>query len=169
MGVEASVGADELRTAYRNLARRLHPDRYLDAEPAAQALAARRMREVNEAWAVLGDPAARARYDLELRASLRGRSPAGGRGGPAPAVDPDPEEWSEDPDDDEDLVELSRAEAAFLRRGPVVLALVLALVIFIGTAYAGSRAVSNLPNPADPRPSLACVDTPREPCSSMGR
>ncbi|GIT46418.1 MAG: hypothetical protein Ct9H300mP12_10030 [Acidimicrobiales bacterium] len=61
LGVPASASPDELRDAYRGLARRLHPDRV--ADPAARRSAADRMAKVNEAWRVLGDPGRRAAYD----------------------------------------------------------------------------------------------------------
>jgi curved DNA-binding protein CbpA len=69
LGVPPSASADEIRTAYRNLARRLHPDRHRLRSPAEAALAERRMRDVNEAWRVLGDPDRRGRYDADRRAA----------------------------------------------------------------------------------------------------
>lgn len=45
---------------YRHLAKRYHPDR--DPSPEARL----RMTELNEAWATLGDPTKRARYDTSL-------------------------------------------------------------------------------------------------------
>jgi curved DNA-binding protein CbpA len=53
-------------TVYRKLARRYHPD----IDPSAEA--ARRMREINEAYATLRDPDKRRRYDQWL-ASRRDR------------------------------------------------------------------------------------------------
>ncbi len=58
LGVARSAPAAEVRRAYVELARRHHPDR--DGGDAAV------MRAVNEAWATLGDPEHRARYDREL-------------------------------------------------------------------------------------------------------
>jgi hypothetical protein len=59
LGVVRDASSAELRQAYLALARTHHPDRTGgDAE---------RMREINEAWAVLGDPGRRATYDLSLR------------------------------------------------------------------------------------------------------
>jgi curved DNA-binding protein len=57
LGVDRSASADEIRRAYRKLARRLHPD--VNKEPTAE----RRFKEVSEAYDVLGDPDKRARYD----------------------------------------------------------------------------------------------------------
>ncbi len=49
-----------LTVAYRHMAKRCHPD--VDPSPEAAA----RMAEVNEAYAVLGDPARRAAYDERI-------------------------------------------------------------------------------------------------------
>lgn len=69
LGVDRQAGGDSIRVAYRELAWRLHPDRQetpgasgglSDAE---RRVAERRMREVNEAFRVLGEPARRRAYD----------------------------------------------------------------------------------------------------------
>jgi curved DNA-binding protein len=62
LGVERGAAADEIKKAYRKLARRYHPD------VSAEADAAARMAEVNEANAVLSDPEKRAAYDALGRA-----------------------------------------------------------------------------------------------------
>ena len=56
LGVAPTASAEEIRAAYRRLARALHPDTHGGAEDAAMA-------SVNEAWHVLSDPARRAMYD----------------------------------------------------------------------------------------------------------
>ena len=58
LGVERSADAKALREAYRRLALKYHPDRNRD-DPAA----AERMKQVNEAYAVLSDPDKRTEYD----------------------------------------------------------------------------------------------------------
>ena len=55
---------EELRAAHRRAVRTLHPDSRDASLPAAEADAA--LRLVNEAWAVLGDPARRDAYDTAL-------------------------------------------------------------------------------------------------------
>lgn len=57
LGVEKTAPADEIKKAYRKLARKYHPD--VSKEPDAE----KRMKEVNEAYAVLSDPEKRAVYD----------------------------------------------------------------------------------------------------------
>ncbi len=57
LGADRSASAEEIKRAYRKLARKYHPDvsKAADAEL--------RMKEVNEAYAVLSDPERRAAYD----------------------------------------------------------------------------------------------------------
>lgn len=57
LGVEQSASADAIKTAYRKLARKFHPDVSKEADASA------RMAEVNEAYAVLSDPQKRAAFD----------------------------------------------------------------------------------------------------------
>lgn len=66
LGVEPGSGAGEIRKAYLAAARRYHPDFHADADAATRAANARRMQELNQAWEVLGDPAARSTYDRSL-------------------------------------------------------------------------------------------------------
>ncbi len=63
LGVRPTATAAELRAAYLAAARRDHPDRHMGADAATRARAERRMRAVNEAWAVLGDADRRRAYD----------------------------------------------------------------------------------------------------------
>ncbi|MEM7054887.1 MAG: DnaJ C-terminal domain-containing protein [Pseudomonadota bacterium] len=61
MGVDASASADEIKRAYRKLARKYHPD--VSEEKDAEE----RFKEVGEAYEVLRDPQKREQYD-QLRA-----------------------------------------------------------------------------------------------------
>src|SRR5271166_2378828 len=58
LGVARSASADDLKSAYRKLARQYHPD-VNPNDPAAEE----RFKEIGQAYAVLGDPEKRARYD----------------------------------------------------------------------------------------------------------
>ncbi len=66
LGVGPTASHDELRDAYRAQALAQHPDRHAEADEETAAEAALRMRLVNQAWQVLGDPVSRAAYDAEL-------------------------------------------------------------------------------------------------------
>ena len=74
LGVAKTATADDIKKAYRKLARKYHPDVSKEADASA------RMSELNEANAVLSDPEKRAAYDdLGQRAQYgQGGSGAGG-------------------------------------------------------------------------------------------
>ncbi|MFN6963296.1 MAG: J domain-containing protein [Pyrinomonadaceae bacterium] len=61
LGVSQKASRAEIRSAYRRLARRLHPDLNQNSEEAAVKFAA-----IAEAYEVLGDSRERARYDQKL-------------------------------------------------------------------------------------------------------
>ncbi|HUJ68664.1 MAG TPA: DnaJ domain-containing protein [Syntrophorhabdales bacterium] len=58
LGVEKSTGQQQIKEAYRRLAFQYHPDRNK-----GEADSVEKMKEINEAYAVLSDPAKRERYD----------------------------------------------------------------------------------------------------------
>ncbi len=59
-GVEVGCSGDVLRQAYRQMARRLHPD-VAPSDDGGMAMA-----KLNDAWRVLSDPDARLRYDSTI-------------------------------------------------------------------------------------------------------
>ncbi|HSP42154.1 MAG TPA: J domain-containing protein [Luteolibacter sp.] len=58
LGVPRDAGAEEIKKAFRKLARKHHPDVAEDKQSAEG-----KFKEINEAYEVLGDPAKRAKYD----------------------------------------------------------------------------------------------------------
>jgi molecular chaperone DnaJ len=77
LGVSRGASADDLKKAYRQLARRYHPD----ANP-GDASAAEKFKEISEAYAVLSDPQKRAQYDQFGHAGVG--AAAGGEPGAGP-------------------------------------------------------------------------------------
>ena len=77
LGVKPEATADEIKKAYRKLARQHHPD-----ANAGDTAAERRFKEIGEAYAVLSDAEQRQQYDA-VRAMARGgaRFSAGGPNG----------------------------------------------------------------------------------------
>ena len=70
LGVSRDVGEQELKSAYRKLALKYHPDRNPNDRTAEE-----RFKEAAEAYGVLADPDKRARYDKFGHAGLGGGSP----------------------------------------------------------------------------------------------
>ncbi|PJK11154.1 cytochrome C biogenesis protein [Lysobacteraceae bacterium NML120232] len=83
LGVEPSAGEAEIKTAYRRLARKYHPD------VSKEAGAEEKFKAVNEAYEALRDPQKRAAYDqLRSRGFRPGDEvPQGGFGGGHPGFD----------------------------------------------------------------------------------
>ena len=77
LGVSKDATQDDIRRAFRRLARQYHPDVNPD-DPNAEA----RFKEVNEAYGVLSDADSRARYDAERAGAgtRTRRTTTGGRG-----------------------------------------------------------------------------------------
>ncbi|HHN68306.1 MAG TPA: molecular chaperone DnaJ, partial [Thermopetrobacter sp.] len=79
LGVSRSCTEQELKVAFRRLAKKYHPDANRD-DPDAEA----RFKEINEAYEVLRDPQKRAAYDRFGHEAFAngGGHPGGGGGGP---------------------------------------------------------------------------------------
>lgn len=82
LGVSKTASADEIKKAYRKLAKQLHPDANPD-----NARAEARFKEVSEAYDVIGTDSSRAEYDELREAVASGRgSFTGGRPGAGPNI-----------------------------------------------------------------------------------
>ena len=75
LGVARNAGEADIKSAYRKLALKYHPDR----NPGDHA-AEEQFKEAAQAYAVLGDPEKRARYDRFGHAGVSGPGPGGGPG-----------------------------------------------------------------------------------------
>ena len=91
LGVAPTATPDEIRAAYRRLARRYHPD--LHAGDGAEADAEARMQAINVAYNTLSDPQLRHQHDLAIirerqngHGSQNWRRPGTGGGGPGSAT-----------------------------------------------------------------------------------
>jgi curved DNA-binding protein len=60
LGVPKTASADEIKSAFRKLARKHHPD---VAKPKEKAAAEEKFKQINEAYEVLSDPEKRGKYD----------------------------------------------------------------------------------------------------------
>lgn len=80
LGVDKSASQDEIKSAYRKLAKQYHPDLHPGDEAAAE-----KFKEINEAYSVVGDADKRAKYDRgemdDQFAGGSGFNPFGGQGG----------------------------------------------------------------------------------------
>jgi hypothetical protein len=123
LGVSSRADANELRRAYLDRAREAHPDRHVDASGAQRNEAERQMREVNEAWDVLGNPRRRHRYDLERMPENRFATRADGTMAADVAVD--------------EIGEID-GTARLIRGLPWMIVVVVLFAIFVFTAYAAT-------------------------------
>ena len=80
LGVQRNATPDQIKSAYRKLAKQYHPDFHPDDKTCAE-----KFKEINEANEVLSDENKRKQYDFELdhpgMGSMGGAGGMGGMGG----------------------------------------------------------------------------------------
>ena len=116
LGVREDAGAEEIRAAYLDLARRLHPDHAGGSDEAMQA--------VNAAWQVLRDPVRRQAYDRSL-----------GRPDPRDVFVPDDPEHDDEPGqwvDDTPITSAGQDRGPLMTVGPPLLVVGSVVVFSIG-------------------------------------
>jgi curved DNA-binding protein len=80
LGVQRNASAEDIKKAFRTLARKHHPDVAKDKKTAEV-----KFKEINEAYEVLGDPENRKKYDqlgVNWKQGAQFQQPQPGRGGP---------------------------------------------------------------------------------------
>jgi molecular chaperone HscB len=70
VGPRYALDLVDLEARYKDLSRRLHPDRFAKADPRARRASLERTVQLNEAWRALRDPVRRAEY-LLARAGVK--------------------------------------------------------------------------------------------------
>ncbi|MBW8825253.1 MAG: J domain-containing protein [Acidobacteria bacterium] len=143
LGVQRRATPEEIRRAYHDLARVLHPDRLEGRMGPERVGAERRMQEINEAWRILRDPGSRAAYDQSL--GMRAAKP------PRPQATPS----ARDDDDDLDFdtpfqgkpAEPGDLTVSVARALPWLVIAVVLGAIFIFTAFA-RHSTSEAPKPS---------------------
>jgi hypothetical protein len=136
LGVPSRATDDEVRRAYLDRARETHPDRHIDAGNAERVDAERRMREVNEAWRVLGNPRRRRRYDLEREPSMMFTSRHDGT-------------MPNDHLPDDGALEEIDGTTRLIRGLPWMIIVFVLFAIFVFTAYAATGGDKTAPIPSN--------------------
>lgn len=138
LGVSPAATAEEIHRAWRAAVRRLHPDTMGDRPAAEREAAERRLRDLNAAWAVLGDPARRREYDR--RRARTPPHPGGSRGpgaGSRPRRPPPPVPRRREPTD---------PAAGCLRVIPVAVVGVLVAIIVVALLAGEGPRESRVPD-----------------------
>jgi hypothetical protein len=146
LGSTPASSQEELQQAYRRAARRLHPD----VNPGAETEEA--MRALNDAWAVLGDPDRRRRYDAQI-----------GLGTTQAAPRWEPTRWETTVDD----IEGGERRRSRLFR-PSVIAIAILGVIFVVTAYAAPSHTDRRPATRTPSATQTTPPTPASASEGLG-
>ena len=63
LGVDKTASADDIKSAYRRLAKKYHPDVYATADEKTKKDAEAKFKDITHAYEVLSDPQKKAAYD----------------------------------------------------------------------------------------------------------
>lgn len=63
LGINSDSGKDEIKKKYRELAKKYHPDRMINASEKEKVEAEKKFREINDAYTILSDDEKRNEYD----------------------------------------------------------------------------------------------------------
>jgi len=74
LGVQKGASEDEIKSAYRKLALKWHPDKWVDGTDAEKKTAEEKFKEASEAYSVLSDKDKRAKYDQFGHAGVDGQA-----------------------------------------------------------------------------------------------
>ena len=81
LGVDRNASPDQIKSAFRKLVLKWHPDKWVNASEEEKKTAADKFKEASEAYSVLSDPDKKARYDRFGEAGLGGDGGGAGFGG----------------------------------------------------------------------------------------
>ncbi|MGP1526181.1 MAG: molecular chaperone DnaJ [Bacteroidales bacterium] len=73
LGLQRGASTDDIKSAYRKLALKWHPDRWIDGSESEKKTAEEKFKEASEAYSVLSDPDKKAKYDKFGHAGLGGQ------------------------------------------------------------------------------------------------
>jgi hypothetical protein len=94
LGVPADASPEQIKTAYRALVQLFHPDRLGHLRPEVRAFAEERLKGLNQAYEVLGDPERRAAYDAQHRRAAPAAPPPARPDAVAPPAAPAAVDWT---------------------------------------------------------------------------
>ena len=73
LGLQRGASTDDIKSAYRKLALKWHPDRWIDGSESEKKTAEEKFKEASEAYSVLSDQDKKAKYDKFGHAGLGGQ------------------------------------------------------------------------------------------------